>query len=546
MPPKEIILPRVSQKDLEELEDIFGVPADEMDTFYTDAALVEGLSFGLASYGEEADIDDFKALNDVLNVAIELPTTFRKKKKKIRTMAGHLTADSILATAGYADNLVVHEAMSALHPDLLLLIDEQFIPGEGQTMYDMSCEANVNRNLFLQNVRNVAREKPPSAVVIQSEDKFSYVDPKGCVLATGGALDVFKYAVETDIENAYNTYNRLCKHSPEIKKDLEGIGGYQHLLRMFRQQRTLAKSLDKLSKVSQLSRSDKDASYYWFDDLHLDHLILHPSLPLQVKARYQHCEVCPLEDLKQLPEGAAYVVDVTRGGVEGASGNDKSLLRDLVSSVSSFYMHAFLGPELIGLKIVLINKPRPHNHTGVFYYEQELEPFMMEDLESILADVATANHKRNERLYGVFQSKRINPMPPHNLILDMVTYMDRLWQAADDVAVVRAAMREKKKKPTKHVDAVYEEFVELFKQKELPPYKFMKATGGMFTKISKPLRLFVVEGISKEILYNMIMTETETKRSYHLGEWWYLDAKKIKGKGVKMVRGVEEKVYKDI
>lgn len=550
--PREKSLEEVSVEDAAFLGELFNVT--DLPRYAEFVEVDAGLKFSLAdTYASVQGIVDVECALNHLNSYESIPTSFKNKHKKKKKACTLAMPEDVLSTANYLDNKSVFEAMEALHPELLQFIDEHFIPPKGVSQFDATNEANIARNLFLTSdplVKGPKSRQPDCNSLVMMGDCYAYVDPNGAELVRGGPVDVFAYVVDMDKDRAYKVYTQLCALK-ENRKILGGVDSYGALLRMFRHERRLAKSLDKLSKISQLKRADQDAPYFWFDDLHIDFLILHPNLPLQVKARYQRSKQAYLEEYSRIPEGAAYVVDITRGGVEGASANDYKMLKEIEEKCEYAYIHMYLEVALVSMPIVLVGKPRPHNHTAVFYYDKDNEPFSLLEFELLLEDVQQANEKRNARLYGVYQSHFTYPMPPHNLILDMVTYVRNLWLAADDVHLTKRAMENKRDRRNKNTwldieEHIYQELSETFSCDVLPAYVTMYPPRDYYTMVTKPLRCFVKGDVAKKVQFNMIMSVTEGKRARFFGEWWFVNDLKRPPKQRYVVRGVEERVYKQL
>lgn len=507
-----------------------------------------GMSFSMAAaYSQTNPVPDLHAAVQASAMVESIPTKFKgttarrnwKKKNRNNPLP---SADDILATGGYLDKKAVYDAMEALHPELLLLLDTHFVPPPGVSIYDDRNYVNQSRKAFLQANANANRKKAEKLkpTLIEQDGHYAFLSEMGEQLVAGDALCVFQYVVELYPQLSHYIYTSLIKHPHNVKL-LGGRANYVHLLKMYRYERSLAKSLDKMSKISQLGRSDSDAPYFWFDDLIVDDLILHPRLPLQVKARYQHCEVQDLDDFISHNSGATYVADLTKGTAFGASGNDWKQLEKLLASQLPCYLHLYLEDRLVGLPMVMVSKPRPHNHTAVFYLDPDMDPYTLLDFELTLDEVRLANEERNTRLYTIYKATKICPMPPHNMILDMLTYVRDLWRAADDVRVTK---NRQQIQSTPYAEDVYTELAEVFSAEEMPSFSRMRPTKGLFTMVTKPLRAFVMTGIAKAIQYNLIRTATEGKIAFFFGEWWYVANQYTAPTVPYHTPGAPEKVYK--
>jgi hypothetical protein len=165
----------------------------------------------------------------------------------------------------------------------------------------------------------------------------------------------------------------------------------------------MSKSLNRLTKVSQLSALDRDNQINWFNCAEVeegDTVYLVGNFSEQLAMRFPTAIMLNNEfDPDTLEEDATILANTIIGSTEGSATNDIKLLQHLFGLRNRFHICAAVHTEGVPdfVKGSVMYKPRPHNLVAVVYLS-DAEGFHKE-LDRINNAMIMANENRNLRYF---------------------------------------------------------------------------------------------------------------------------------------------------
>lgn len=329
------------------------------------------------------------------------------------------------------DHKVVDQLQGMLHPDLLRLAKQLFIPTKLADLDDMTLRENRLRNAFLQF--NDA-EKPPSDR--QASTVLSYV---GGILYAGnkaicdaGPFVVMEYVFKSFPKQAWRIYSQIKEDLGKEEQKYWTSSGYKNMLEYYRSYRSISRSMNKFTKISQLDRLDQDHPYNWFD-LEYDEddaPYIVGNMPPSVFERFPQSTIIDKETLirnKRNYRDDLILANVIKGDQDGAKSNDIELLDALWEASkagATVFVHVALEKHHVRGRVFC--KPRPHNLAMILQLGESFDS-LSDIYDSMGEQIRAANIKRNVSYFDDYGEYRKSKYRWHSCLTTMLkVYIDWL------------------------------------------------------------------------------------------------------------------------
>jgi len=323
-------------------------------------------------------------------------------------------------TLSQEDYRVGVEIIKSIDPQLLMLARTLCV---GEKIFDFGDPKNQFRREVVRSIKtNAVIPKFAYGVVHISEcgkGIYNLHDPSGDKLAVGDFGTLLAYVSQC------HPYS--LKRFVSIAKDI-GIhidGDLESTLKNSRALRSVSKSLDAMSKISQLDYAEVDNPIFRYKGVEVDDPLIYNEPPY-MSLRYPDGRNIDKDQLINTKcTGKTILANVTRGDNEGARTNDEQLFKALreLAELNTVQITMAMKDDLDGFNVHRISKGRPHNAVITVELSEDGQS-VQELVKAEKKRAVRANVSRNSRFLGrEFDVRMLGNMFPEQIDQLMGNYL---------------------------------------------------------------------------------------------------------------------------
>lgn len=377
------------------IDDLFGMGEGDFEDTVPDNHYLKADPVGPV-YSQHLEYIGLDLIKPMVSPVDEIQKKRRKRRKNVSQIK------HAMEEMKFKDHLVVDELEKSLHPELLEMVRTMLVPNRAEDLDDGLNAQNQLRTAILQQLMNTDG-KPGKRAYMDDVDVVGdslYVNGE-VVMEGGQPVDIMEYVLCMYPRCSYKVFRALQNQMSRYEqRNCWNMDTYSELLKYHRAGRRLSKSMNKITKVSQLEKLDQDNPYNWFGETEIpeEYSLYGINMDPRISFRYPHIKMINGLEEVDTEDYCVILANLVIGDEVGGFGNNLKLLENL-ERFKVGKQDVMIGVLLYSGQIAkgnyeVVNIPRPHNMIVAAFLDENYS-----DFEYVNKAAMLANQRRSERYF---------------------------------------------------------------------------------------------------------------------------------------------------